>query len=381
MRRFSPPAWVSLPLCLASINLLSNCGVETSNVFMALYARDLGASNLQVGFIAAATGIAFLVSSLWFGRLSDTRGRLKFIRAGIGLSALSFLSQILADSPMTLLAARSFVGFCLGISSSVIMAYTYEHQKQIGNFTSYGALGWLIGAMVAAFVKDYNALFIISAAVSAVAFFASFLLKEEATSRVQVTTFPLQLIKADYRIYLAFFLRQLGGMAIWTVWPLFLSSLGATKLWIAVMDASNMVGQIITMRFIERFNPAKMFQAGLVISALVFAIYGSVASYLPLVFIQLLLAAGYASMLIGALSFLLRQSKERGTVAGLLNSTMSLSGSTGPFIGGAVSQAWGYVSVMYLGTGLSLLAFLSSLGLKVRKEVSPEDAQIDHPRW
>jgi MFS family permease len=282
---------------------------------------------------------------------------------------------------MTLLAARSFVGFCLGISSSVIMAYTYEHQKQIGNFTSYGALGWLIGAMVAAFVKDYNALFIISAAVSAVAFFASFLLKEEATSRVQVTTFPLQLIKADYRIYLAFFLRQLGGMAIWTVWPLFLSSLGATKLWIAVMDASNMVGQIITMRFIERFNPAKMFQAGLVISALVFAIYGSVASYLPLVFIQLLLAAGYASMLIGALSFLLRQSKERGTVAGLLNSTMSLSGSTGPFIGGAVSQAWGYVSVMYLGTGLSLLAFLSSLGLKVRKEVSPEDAQIDHPRW
>jgi MFS family permease len=381
MRRFSPPAWVSLPLCLASINLLSNCGVETSNVFMALYARDLGASNLQVGFIAAATGIAFLVSSLWFGRLSDTRGRLKFIRAGIGLSALSFLSQILADSPMTLLAARSFVGFCLGISSSVIMAYTYEHQKQIGNFTSYGALGWLIGAMVAAFVKDYNALFIISAAVSAVAFFASFLLKEEATSRVQVTTFPLQLIKADYRIYLAFFLRQLGGMAIWTVWPLFLSSLGATKLWIAVMDASNMVGQIITMRFIERFNPAKMFQAGLVISALVFAIYGSVASYLPLVFIQLLLAAGYASMLIGALSFLLRQSKERGTVAGLLNSTMSLSGSTGPFIGGAVSQAWGYVSVMYLGTGLSLLAFLSSLGLKVRKEISPEDAQIDHPRW
>jgi MFS family permease len=381
MRRFSPPAWVSLPLCLASINLLSNCGVETSNVFMALYARDLGASNLQVGFIAAATGIAFLVSSLWFGRLSDTRGRLKFIRAGIGLSALSFLSQILADSPMTLLAARSFVGFCLGISSSVIMAYTYEHQKQIGNFTSYGALGWLIGAMVAAFVKDYNALFIISAAVSTVAFFASFLLKEEATSRVQVTTFPLQLIKADYRIYLAFFLRQLGGMAIWTVWPLFLSSLGATKLWIAVMDASNMVGQIITMRFIERFNPAKMFQAGLVISALVFAIYGSVASYLPLVFIQLLLAAGYASMLIGALSFLLRQSKERGTVAGLLNSTMSLSGSTGPFIGGAVSQAWGYVSVMYLGTGLSLLAFLSSLGLKVRKEISPEDAQIDHPRW
>ena len=39
MRRFSLPLWVSIPLCLASINLLSNCAVETSNVFIALYAQ------------------------------------------------------------------------------------------------------------------------------------------------------------------------------------------------------------------------------------------------------------------------------------------------------------------------------------------------------
>ncbi|HUT68768.1 MAG TPA: MFS transporter [Dehalococcoidales bacterium] len=381
MHRFSPPAWVSLPLCLASINLLSNCAVETSIVFMSLYARDVGSSNLEVGFIAAATGIAFLLSSLWFGRLSDTHGRMKFIRIGLGLSALAYLSQILAGTPLTLMAARGFVGFAVGINSSVIMAYTYEHQKQIGNFVSYGALGWLIGAIVAAIVENYHALFIISAAVSALAFFVSFLLKEEATSRVQVTTFPLRLIRADYRIYLAFFFRQLGGTAIWTVWPLYLASLGASKLWIAVMDASNMVGQIVAMRFVERFNPAKMFQTGLIISVVVFAIYGAVSHYLPLVFVQLFLAVGWSTLLIGALSYLLRQSQERGTVAGLLNSTMSLSGSLGPFLGGAASQAWGYVSVMYLGTGISFLAFLSSLGLKTPKGAKATDAQPPHPHW
>jgi MFS family permease len=381
MRRFSPPAWVSLPLCLATVNLLSNCAVETSNVFMALYAQSIGSSNLEVGFIAAAAGIAFLLSSLWFGRLSDTRGRMKFIRLGLGLSALAYVSQILADSPLTLMAARGFVGFSVGINSSVIMAYTYEHQKQIGNFVSYGALGWLIGAMVAAAVKSYHALFIISAAVSALAFLASFCLKEEATTRVQVTTFPLQLIKADYRIYLAFFLRQLGGTAIWTVWPLYLASIGATKLWIAVMDASNMVGQIVAMRFVERFNAVRMFQTGLIISTLVFAIYGAVARYLPLVFVQLFLAIGWSTLLIGALSYLLRRSQERGTAAGLLNSTISLSGSLGPFLGGAASQAWGYVSVMHLGTGISLLAFLSSLGLKTDKGAKTADVQPLHPHW
>src|SRR4030043_316591 len=136
MRRFSPPSWVSLPLCLASINLLSNCAVETSNVFIALYARDLGSTKLQVGFIAAAAGIAFLASSLLFGRLSDIHGRMKYIRIGLGLTVLAYISQIPANSPLTLMAARGFVGFALGINSSVIMAYTYENQRKVGNFIS-----------------------------------------------------------------------------------------------------------------------------------------------------------------------------------------------------------------------------------------------------
>src|SRR4030042_312885 len=368
MRRFSPPAWVSLPLCLASINLFSNCAVETSNVFIALYARDLGSSDLQVGFIAAATGIAFLVSSLLFGRLSDIHGRMKFIRIGLGFTALSYLSQILAYSPMTLLAARGFFGLCIGINSSVLMAYTYENQKQIGSFISYGALGWLIGAVTAAIVKKYEALFIISAAVAFIAFLISFLLKEKATSHIQVARFPVALIKADYKIYLAFFLRHLGGNAIWTIWPLYQSSLGATKLWIAIVEATNMIGQIVAMRFIERFNPARMFQAGLLLSAVVFVIYGLINRYWQLVPVQLLLAIAYSSMFVGALSYLLKHHLEYGTTAGLMNSANAVSAVFGPFLGGAVSEAWGYATLMYVGAGISLLASLSARGLKVRRE-------------
>jgi MFS family permease len=366
MRRFSPPAWVSLPLCLAAVNLLSNYAVETSNVFIALYARDIGSSNLQVGFIAAASGIAFLVSSLLFGRLSDIHGRMKYIRIGLGLTALSYLTQILAHTPMALLAARGSVGFAIGINSSVIMAYTYENQKQIGSFISYGALGWLIGAVTAAIVKDYVALFIISAVVAFLAFLISFLLVEKATSHMQVARFPVALIKSDYKIYLGFFLRQLGGNAIWTIWPLYQASIGATKLWIALVEVTNMVGQIVAMRFIERFNPARMFQAGLLLSAVVFVIYGLVNRYWQLVPVQLVLAIAYSSMFVGALSYLLRHHQEYGTTSGLMNSANAISGVFGPFLGGAVSQAWGYATLMYVGAGISLLASLSARGLKVR---------------
>jgi MFS family permease len=368
MRRFTRPSWVSIPLCLGAINLLTNCAVDTSNVFFALYARDVGASDLYIGFIAAGSGIAFLVSSFVFGRLSDMHGRMKYIRLGLALTSLSFLSQVYAHSPLALLVARSCVGLSLGINSSVLMAYTYENQKQIGNFVSFGALGWLLGAVIAAIVRIYEILFIISSLVSFFAFLISFLLEEKPYEKMKVSAIPMGLLKVNYKIYLGFFLRQLGGNAIWTIWPLYQAGIGATKTWIAIVEATNMIGQIIMMRYIEKFNPARMFQLGLILSAAVFAAYGLANRYWQIVPIQLALAFAYSSLFIGAMSYLLKQHKEYGTVSGLMNSTNALSGSLGPFIGGTVSHAWGYQTLMFVGAGINFLGFLAARGLNTGKK-------------
>jgi MFS family permease len=367
MRRFSVPTWVSIPLCLAAINLFSNCAVETSNVFLPLYAQSINSSDLQVGFIAAAAGIASLVSAFVFGRLSDTYGRMKFIRFGLGLTAISYLAQILAHNPMTLLLARALIGFGLGINSSVMMAYTYENQRQIGSFISYGALRWLLGAVTAAIVRNYTALFIISSCVAFLAFLVSFLLVEKVINRMKVARFPMNLIKADYRVYLGFFLRQLGGNAIWTVWPLYQASIGATKTWIAIVEVTNMVGQIVFMRLIEKFSPSRMFQFGILLSGGVFIAYGLANRYWQLVPIQMVLSLAYSAMFVGALSYLLRRHPEYGTTSGLLNSANAISGSLGPFIGGAVSEAWGFSTLMYVGAGITLAGFLTTRGLRARK--------------
>ena len=364
MQRFSPPSWVSLSLCLAAINIFSHCAIEASNVFIALYARDLGASRLQVGFMAAAAGIAYFLSSLFFGRLSDVHGRLKFIRIGLGLTAVSYLSQIFAFSPDTLIAARALVYFCLGINASVLVAYTFENQNQVGRFISYGALGWLLGAMTAAIVKNYESLFIISACVAFIAFLISFFLKETAESRIRVALFPLHLIKSDYRVYLALFLRQFGGNAIWSIWPLYQASIGATKMWIALVEITNMVGQIIFMRLIERFDPARMFKTGLLMSALIFAAYGFTNRYWQLIPIQAVLSFAYSAMFAGALAYLLRRHREYGTISGLMNSFNALSGSLGPFLGGAASQAWGYAALMWVSASITLAGFFTARGLK-----------------
>ncbi len=190
----------------------------------------------------------------------------------------------------------------------------------------------------------------------------SLTLREEPTSHVQVAAVPLPVIKANRKVYLAFFMRQLGATAIWAILPLYLAGIGASNSWIAVLDGINMGGQFITMRLVEKFDPAKMFRIGLLISALVFVIYGIATNYLQLVPVQVLLAIAWSSMFIGALSYLLRKSNEWGTVSGLLYSTIYFSAGLGPFLGGAVAQVWGFVPLMYVGSSLSLLGFLSSWG-------------------
>ena len=118
----------------------------------------------------------------------------------------------------------------------------------------------------------------------------------------------------------------------------------------------------------EKFNPARMFQVGLVLSAGVFIAYGLANRYWQLIPIQMVLALAYSSMFVGALSYLLRRHPEYGTTSGLMNSANAISSGLGPFLGGAVSEAWGYASLMYVGAAITLVGFLTTRGLKAGKE-------------
>ena len=355
--------YTSLGFRLALVSFLFNISIETSSIFLPLRAKSLGASNLEVGLIAAAYGMAYFVSSFLFGRQSDMHGRMVFIRYGLVFSALAYILQIFAPTPLTLLAARGVIGFSLGVSSAALMAYVYEAGAAVGSFASYGSLGWFFGALMAAATRNVEVLFIASAVASAVAFLISLTLREEAVSRIKVAVFPMGVIWSNRKIYLPFLLRHIGATAVWSIFALFMSSIGASTLWIALLDSINMGGQFVAIRLIQRFNPARIFIIGLLSSVLVFAIYGMATHYLQLIPVQILLAIAWSGLFVGALNFLLAKNVERGTAVGMLYSSMSLSGGIGPFLGGAISQVWGFPTLMYVSSGFSLVGLLASRGL------------------
>src|SRR5512136_351218 len=370
MRYLSRVSAVPLPIRLAAISFLFSLSVQSSSIFQSLYADDLGASRFQVGLIGSSYGIAYFVSSFVFGRQSDRHGRLPFVRLGLALGVAAYALQIAAIGPLTLLAIRAFVGFCLGISSAAIMAYVYEAEGQVGRFASYGSLGWLLGAVAAAVAAaatgaakssaTYYTLFAVSGAASALALLLSFSLKEKRGKSLHVPFFPLSLFRDNGRVYIPFFLRCLGSSAIWAVFPLFLVSIHASKLWVALLDAINMGLQFVFMRYVERFNSAKVLAVGLIASVAVFASYGFATHYLQLIPFQVLLAISWSCLWVGSLSFLMGRSVERGTAAGLLYSMTYLSAGFGPLIGGLLADRWDFPVLMFAASGVTFLGLVLS---------------------
>ncbi len=373
MRYLTRSSGIPLPARLAAINFLCSAALYSSNVFMPLYAQEHGASRLQVGLIISAWGTAYFLSSSIFGRLSDRRGRLPFIRLGLGLGVAAYLLQIVARDPVPLLLVRALVGFSLGVFSAAMMAYVFEVEGQVGRFASYGSLGWLAGCLAAIAVRHYVPLFAVSGGASALAFLLSLSLREETGRTVKVSALPLGLIRANIKVYLPFFLRCLGSYAVWTVFPLFLVGIGATRSWVAILDGINMGFQFFLMRYVERFHPGRTLTAGLIASVVFCLAYGFATHYLQIIPVEVVVAVSWSCLWVGALSFLMRKSAERGTAAGLLYSITYLSSSLGPLIAGFVAGGWGYRAVMYVGAGIAGAGLLASLVLPDGQPAAPAE--------
>ena len=145
------------------ITFLSGFSMQISGIFLPIFASKIGASNFEIGIIGGSFGFAYLLSSVLSGRLSDMKGRVTFIRIGLGLAALSYAGQLVASTPWVLTVVRGLLGLCIAMCDASVMALNFEAGGETNRFTSLGALGWLAGGILAIFVQNYQLLFMLSA--------------------------------------------------------------------------------------------------------------------------------------------------------------------------------------------------------------------------
>ena len=348
-------------LLVTLCNFFLNFAIQSSLILLPIYGAQMGASNFQIGLIGAYYGGAFLLASIYSGRQSDRHGRLSFVHTGLFFCVITYAAQLLAHNLTTLYIIRAAVGLSQGITMAALVAYAYEAGADMGKFSSYGSLGWIGGAVVEIFLQGFNGLFITSALCATGAFGISlFFPKQTIDKTAQKKESPryLTVIKQGFPIYLSVFLRHLGATSVWIILPLYFESLGFGRFWVGALWAINFIAQFIVMRYLERFNPYKIFAIGQIISIVVFAGYAILHTIYPLIVVQIFLGAAWACLYVGALMIVLKMGEDRGTASGMFQATINLCGALGPFIGGTIAQFWGYRGVMWFAAALGLAGML-----------------------
>ncbi|MFZ5647573.1 MAG: MFS transporter [Bacillota bacterium] len=351
-------------LLVNSVNFLLNFAILGSFIYIPILGSQLGASDFQVGLIGAAYGGAYLVSSVYSGRESDRRGRKVFIRAGLLLCAFGFASQMLAHDLFTLSLTRAGAGMALGVATAALVTYAFESGSDMGRFSSYGSLGWIAGALASAWLQDFRLIFAVSSLCCAVAFILSLLfpgLPGRSSAGEKKAPRLGKVLKVGFPVYLAIFMRHLGAAAVWVILPLYFLSLGIDRFWLGVLWGTNFAVQFVVMRYLDSFNPVRVFTAGQLLSVAVFVSYAFLKSPWPLLAAQIMLGVAWSCLYVGALLLILRAGEDRGTASGIFQATINLCGVAGPLLGGAIAQGFGYRGVVIFAAALGAAGLLLSL--------------------
>lgn len=136
-----------------------------------LFASHLGASDAQVGLIAAASTFPGIIMSYLAGSLSDRYGRKLFLLFSLLIFSAAPPLYLLVNNPLELAAVRFFHGFATAVFGPVAMAAITSYcGERKGEMLSFYSSSTILGRAVAPFsggfllaVWGFPAVFTVSA--------------------------------------------------------------------------------------------------------------------------------------------------------------------------------------------------------------------------
>ncbi|MEM2856291.1 MAG: MFS transporter [Candidatus Nitrosocaldaceae archaeon] len=344
-------------LKLKMLNLLENAGIGVASTFIPLYANILTNSYIMIGIIVSSYALAQSLSYTYFGRVSDRlANRVLFIRLGFLFSAISFYAQILAFDGISLLIIRIIAGVSTGIYTGALIARYYEGGRdnvKLASIISFGSLGWLIGILGGGvleniFDSNIKIIFLLSGSSFLVGFLISLRIRDNPKGEVRRLLPIISSIKNNKIIYTTFLIRHVGASAVWSIFPIFLSRIGADTLWISIIYSINALTQFVFMNrasILQNYSIA--IKLGTILSSIVFLSYFLIEHYILILPIQILLGVSWSLLYVGSLNYLLIKNQEKATVTSLLESTISVSAIIGPLIGGLLAELFEMKTVIF----------------------------------
>ena len=361
-------------------------GVGLVVPLLPVYAYDLGASGLFIGFIFGAFSLSRTVFLPLFGHLSDLKGRKPFITAGLLAYFLASIAYAFSETVNSLILIRFFHGIASAMILPVAQAYVGDLAPKdkegfiMGLFNVSLYAGLSIGPLMGGMVKDSFGIqtsFLSMGLISFTGFLLCFVLlpprsDEKLLSRARP---PLRyrILIRNKHVAALFMFRLAYTICIGVVWaflPLFAHErfqLSSSSIGILVMLSVFTSGLLQTPMgaLADRLNKRALIAAGGLVTAVAMLSFVYVQGFWGLFVSSVAfgVGGGIAVPSVMAMTVVIgRQTHSMGSVMALLTMGHSLGMLLGPILGGIVTDVFklelafkGGTLVILMGTVIAFL--------------------------
>lgn len=389
-------AWQILGILFLAI-FVSMLGAGLVGPLLPVYAHQLGATGLYIGFIFAAFSLSRSILLPLFGRLSDVKGRKPFITLGLLAYFGASIAYIFSASVNAIILVRAFQGAAAAMILPVARAYAGEITPKgkegtvmgVFNVSLYGGLS--AGPVIGGLFKDMfgiQAAFLSMGLVCLLGFMACLVFlpsrKEEKVQLAAHAPLPYRTLLRDRNILGLFLFMLTHTMCVGTIW-----SFAPLLADVGLGMSSTEVGFVITLTVLmsallmapmgfaaDRVNKRFLVLIGGLITAFAMTFFYTGQEPLTLFGASVFVGAGGGVSLpsIMAMGVVIGRAKDSmGSVMAVLTMGHSLAMVLGPVLAGLIMDTLNMrlaflvgAMTMFLGTVLALW-LTSSFDLSEKK--------------
>jgi MFS family permease len=366
-------------------------GVGIVVPLLPVYARDLGASGLYIGFIFGSFSLSRTLFLPYFGRLSDRKGRKRLIISGLLAYALVSVSFIFAANVEILVGIRFVQGIASAMMMPVIQAYVGDITPKgregftMGVFNMSIFFGLSIGPIIGGGIKDYiglEASFLCMGVLSLLGFLLCLFLlppvRDEKVVRQNRPTLPWKRLLQDREIIGLFLFRVTYTACIGIIWgflPVLADlefSLSSSAIGVLVMLGVFISGVInMPMGYMaDRISRKVMITIGGILVSGAMVYFSQAQNIIDLVLASILFGLGGgismpAHMAISV--FKGNEAEAMGSLMGLMTMAHSLGMLAGSTLAGVMMDVFQLRDAFSFGAAVSFLGVLMFFMLSTTK--------------
>ncbi|MEE8354209.1 MAG: MFS transporter [Candidatus Bathyarchaeia archaeon] len=374
---------------LCGVALLSMLSMSLLSTVIPLFARELGASGVVIGFTVAGYWISRILLEIPSGLISQRFGYFRSMVVGLGLNVAGALLSAFARDPFQFFLARALMGIGAPLFFAVATTFVlnlFDKERRggaMGIFQGIEFGGSILGSAFSGYLAtmfNFRTSFLVSAGLILLSMVPLVLLRhirEESGRMVAGASLSFSDIREVLRnrnllivssATFAEFVMSIG--VLMTIFPLFaVESLGISLTDVGLLMGSRSVGFVLAMftmgAISDRVGRKPVMLFGLGATAVLIAALGFVSSFwgIAAVIFVLGITTGAIWIVSPVLAAESVEPDQRGAAIGTYRTFFDLGSIVGPIVMAAVFEAYGMVPCLFLASALLLVNLVPAMRL------------------